>query len=693
MEIQKIKNALINLYLSVKIRKLSDIKNLNNDLLEKEEEVLNKLPIYDIINYLSNSIEILTDIKAQDKYEAKILEDEEKEKYININNLENDANGLILYEGMLIKAESDIRNHIRVSIKLIIINKQIEQELKLKIEELERDLETIYNKYNNQIKNYNKLLNRYEHEKNKNNSTLNNKKTQLSENLEVSFLNSSKENINDQQNMLIKNNNENIQFFLRDFINNPRKKREQLKKLIITKGTNPNFYPKKKSNTLKRPNNIIKEKSKKDSEKPKHSSTKKKKKESFYKTQTFNKKRFINELNDRSSILISKHKRYYLNHNSINNNTSTVIMPKRKLIELTNKNNNNFFNTVYNGNENKYKIKKNKTNINYLTTKGKNQSTHLEKSKNKLKDKSKQFVSNKNINLINSNKKNGDKLYGRDTPKNKIKFNEIFFYNTQENINKYNHNKLNKKNNLILDKNYNNINDAQNNIKYIKTDNNNYNNIEEKLEEKRLNKDINNGDNIIISYKNRDTHKKTKNKIIKQNITERNNLKGKNLNDLFFLNKRFVASKLQKKPKNSKTKLSNPYMHKSLINSLRYNDFNRSKSNDKGINRKKYLINNKIENYQFINNGKLNFARTMKNPSNNSASMSLGYFHKYIETETDLNIFKEKLYSNKNRKIDLQKNGFIKNHKNTINNINNFNNCNYIYLFKDEEKLIKVKKK
>ena len=91
--------------------------------MEKEEEALNKLPIYDIINYLSNSIEILTDIKAQDKYEAKILADEEKEKYININNLENDANGLILYEGMLIKAESDIRNHIRVSIKLIIINK------------------------------------------------------------------------------------------------------------------------------------------------------------------------------------------------------------------------------------------------------------------------------------------------------------------------------------------------------------------------------------------------------------------------------------------------------------------------------------------------------------------------------------------------------------------------------------------
>ena len=56
-------------------------------------------------------------MKAQEKYEEKLLEYEEKEKYININNLENDANGLILYEGMLVKAESDIRNHIRVSIK------------------------------------------------------------------------------------------------------------------------------------------------------------------------------------------------------------------------------------------------------------------------------------------------------------------------------------------------------------------------------------------------------------------------------------------------------------------------------------------------------------------------------------------------------------------------------------------------
>ena len=67
----------------------------------------------DIINYLSNSFEILSEIKAQEKYEEKLIEDKKKEKFYNFEN-KKDPNGLMLYEGMLIKAESDIRNHIRV---------------------------------------------------------------------------------------------------------------------------------------------------------------------------------------------------------------------------------------------------------------------------------------------------------------------------------------------------------------------------------------------------------------------------------------------------------------------------------------------------------------------------------------------------------------------------------------------------
>lgn len=113
MSLKEIKKSLIDLYLNIKVRKISEINNLSDDSSQIEESHLNKLPIMDIINYLSNSFEILSEIKAQEKYEEKIIEDEKKEKYYNYEN-EEDANGLILYEGMLIKAESDIRNHIRV---------------------------------------------------------------------------------------------------------------------------------------------------------------------------------------------------------------------------------------------------------------------------------------------------------------------------------------------------------------------------------------------------------------------------------------------------------------------------------------------------------------------------------------------------------------------------------------------------
>lgn len=120
MSMEEIKNSIIDLYFGVKVRKLEEINNMTDDIIKQEKQVLDKLPIKEIINYINNSIETLIDIKASEKYEEKILEDEEKEKYRNINDLENDPNGLKLYEGMLIKAESDIRNHIRV-IKTYII--------------------------------------------------------------------------------------------------------------------------------------------------------------------------------------------------------------------------------------------------------------------------------------------------------------------------------------------------------------------------------------------------------------------------------------------------------------------------------------------------------------------------------------------------------------------------------------------
>ena len=110
---EEIKNQLIDLYLSVKVRKSEDIKNITEEYINNERNNLKNIPIIDIINYIQNSIDILVEMRATEKYEEKLKKDEEKDKYINKENPE-DSNGLKLYEGMLIEAEKNIRGHIRV---------------------------------------------------------------------------------------------------------------------------------------------------------------------------------------------------------------------------------------------------------------------------------------------------------------------------------------------------------------------------------------------------------------------------------------------------------------------------------------------------------------------------------------------------------------------------------------------------
>ena len=110
---EEIKNQLIDLYLSVKVRKSEDIKNITEEYINNERDNLKNIPIIDIINYIQNSIDILVEMRATEKYEEKLKKDEEKNKYINKENPE-DSNGLKLYEGMLIEAEKNIRGHIRV---------------------------------------------------------------------------------------------------------------------------------------------------------------------------------------------------------------------------------------------------------------------------------------------------------------------------------------------------------------------------------------------------------------------------------------------------------------------------------------------------------------------------------------------------------------------------------------------------
>ena len=113
MSLIEIKNALIKLYEGFKIRETEDLKNLTDRAIQEEKNKLNKLPVLDLISYISNSFEILSEIKAQIKYEDKLYEDAKKDNYYNYENIE-DSNGLKLYEGMLIRAEANNRNNIGV---------------------------------------------------------------------------------------------------------------------------------------------------------------------------------------------------------------------------------------------------------------------------------------------------------------------------------------------------------------------------------------------------------------------------------------------------------------------------------------------------------------------------------------------------------------------------------------------------
>jgi hypothetical protein len=112
-EIEEIKQLLIDLYLSVKVRKSEELEKLTAENIEMERNIIKHLPINDIINYIQNSIDTLVEIRSNELYEQKIEQDESKNKYKNYEN-PNDANGLKLYEGMLIKAERDLRTHIKV---------------------------------------------------------------------------------------------------------------------------------------------------------------------------------------------------------------------------------------------------------------------------------------------------------------------------------------------------------------------------------------------------------------------------------------------------------------------------------------------------------------------------------------------------------------------------------------------------
>jgi len=102
-ELDKAKNLLTKIYIKIKNSKKSSIQ-FDEDILEKEKSIKN-LSIIEMIYFIENYINSILNKKNKDNDSI----EEEKE--------ENDEKPLYKqYEELLIKAENDIRKHIKVSI-------------------------------------------------------------------------------------------------------------------------------------------------------------------------------------------------------------------------------------------------------------------------------------------------------------------------------------------------------------------------------------------------------------------------------------------------------------------------------------------------------------------------------------------------------------------------------------------------
>ena len=112
-EMDRAKNLLVKMYLDLKMIKKEDIEEINEEKISEEKQRIKKLSLIELINHISKNINILVEIKANFKYEEKMKKEKESESEDEQNIKKSLAEQ---YEELLIKAENDIRKHIKVSI-------------------------------------------------------------------------------------------------------------------------------------------------------------------------------------------------------------------------------------------------------------------------------------------------------------------------------------------------------------------------------------------------------------------------------------------------------------------------------------------------------------------------------------------------------------------------------------------------
>ena len=169
-DIKKSKEILINLYQSLKIRKLDEVNYYyiiqNNQLdeigdnsFEEEKKYLEKLSILTLTEYIDSAIGVIVNLKIEDELNKK-----KNEKYDEHEILGD-------WESLLRKEEEDIRMYISNELKLKLYIDQMEEKmdniekenksLSLKLEKM-KDLESQVNNYKEKVKLLNKLIEEYD---------------------------------------------------------------------------------------------------------------------------------------------------------------------------------------------------------------------------------------------------------------------------------------------------------------------------------------------------------------------------------------------------------------------------------------------------------------------------------------------------------------------------------------------------
>ena len=111
-EVDRAKDLLLKMYLELKIRKNEDSEELEKEENLEEKHDLKKMSLIELIDYISKYIYNLISLKSNAKNQEKMKDISEEDSSKEDKNLAEQ------YEELLIKAENDIRKHIKVSFNI-----------------------------------------------------------------------------------------------------------------------------------------------------------------------------------------------------------------------------------------------------------------------------------------------------------------------------------------------------------------------------------------------------------------------------------------------------------------------------------------------------------------------------------------------------------------------------------------------